>query len=78
MNVGVCVRVRGAMPAAAQMLDKEGNVIASGADDDGDDDPSFNVLTAGMSEDERDAFRLRTLDRDMLYADTNPILVHPQ
>jgi hypothetical protein len=55
------------------ILDEDGNVI-QGAEED-EDEILFAQMTAGMDEEERDEFRIRQVERDIVYEDTNPIVL---
>jgi hypothetical protein len=56
-----------------QLLDADGNVIISGEDDE--DEALFAQMTQGMSDEERDEYRIRQVERDIIYEDTNPIVL---
>jgi len=60
-----------------QTLDADGNLVMVDSDEEADDDEksAFNAITAGMAEDDRDAYKVRTIDRDVVYQPTNPLLV---
>jgi hypothetical protein len=56
-----------------QLLDADGNVIQSGEEDE--DEALFAKMTQGMSDEERDEYRIRQVERDIIYEDTNPIVL---
>lgn len=60
-----------------QTLDADGNLVVVDSDGEAEDDEknAFNAITAGMAEDDRDAYKIRTIDRDVVYQPTNPLIV---
>lgn len=58
-----------------EVLDEDGNVIQGTSAEDDEDEALFNQLTLGMDDDERDEYRIRQVERDVVYEDTNPIVL---
>jgi hypothetical protein len=55
-------------------VETDGTVVIGGEEED-EVEIRFQTQTVGMDDHEKDAFRLRLLDREVVYRETNPIMV---
>jgi hypothetical protein len=55
------------------VLDENGNMVSKGYDSD-EDDPMFKEMTSGMDDDDKAAYRLRILEKDVKFQPNNPIV----
>ena len=61
--------------AVQSVIDADCNVVQLPNEENNEDDLVFSTVTAGMIDEEKDAYRLRLLEKEVVLEDTNPLVV---